>query len=112
MQNIVKAVEAEIHRQSVRAILKYGITTKIYVNYVPLAKSLGLFSGGNCLATILGEIMEEDHKNGGPLMCAVLVGSQTGMPGKGFFEKAKQLGYQVPNDQAFWKSQTQALGMP
>jgi hypothetical protein len=112
MRSIVKAVEAEIRRQSVRAILKYGISTKTYVNYVPLAKALGLFSGGIDLATILGEIMEEDHKNGGPLTCSVLVGSQSGMPGKGFFEMAKKLGYQVPDDQAFWKAQTQALGMP
>ena len=112
MQSIVKAVEAEIHRQSVRAILKYGVTTKTYVNYVPLAKALGLFSGGIKLSAILGEIMEEDHKNGGPLTCAVLVSSQTGMPGSGFFEMAKKLGYQMSNDQAFWESQTRALGMP
>jgi hypothetical protein len=112
MQNIVKAVEAEIRLQSIKAIIKYGIATKTYVNYVPLAKAVGMFSGGTELATILGEIMQEDHKSGGPLTCSVIVGSQSGMPGKGFFDMARSLGFQVPNDQAFWKSQTQALGMP
>lgn len=112
MKSIVKAVEAEIRRQSVRAILKYGITTKTYVNYVPLAKALGLFSGSGVLSSILGEIMEEDHAQGGPLTCSVVIGSRSGLPGKGFFEKARQLGYQVTDEQAFWKAQTQALGMP
>ena len=112
MKSIVQAVEAEVRRQSIRAVIKYGITTKTYVNYVPLAKAVGMFSGGSELATILGEVMTEDHAKGGPLSCAVIVGSQTGMPGKGFFDMARSLGYQVPNDQAFWKAQAQALGMP
>ena len=96
----------------VRAIIEHAIQAKTFVNYVALAKSLKLFSGGKQLAEALGDIMDEDHKAGRALTCALVVSSVSGCPGKGFFAKAQSLGHQFTNDQAFWQAQCQALGVP
>jgi hypothetical protein len=110
----IKVLEAEIRRQQVKAIIQFAIKTKQYVNYVPLAAAIGVFSGGHELAEILGSIMEEDHAVGRPLSCSVVVGTHTNIPGSGFFAMAKQLGYQIPSggEAAFAKSQANQLGLP
>ena len=95
----------------VRAIIEYALQQGQFVNYLPLAKSLKLFSGGKQLAEALGAILIEDHKAGRPLTCALVVSSTTGRPGKGFFTTARDLGYQFSNEEAFWKKQCQALGV-
>lgn len=80
--------------------------------YLPLAKSVKVFSGGKQLAMALADIMEEDDRAGRPLTCALVVSSVRGMPGDGFFTKAVALGYQMPyGEDRFWKSQCQALGV-
>lgn len=95
----------------VRSVIEYAVQSKQLVNYLPLAKSLKLFSGGKQLAEALGTIMEEDHRAGRPLTCALVTSSTSGMPGKGFFDKARALGHQFPDDQVFWQTQCQALGL-
>jgi len=96
----------------IRAVIEYAIQTQAVVNYLPLAKSLGVFSGGKQLALALASIMEEDHRDGRPLTCALVISSVKGMPGDGFFVKARSLGYQMPyGEDRFWKSQCQALGV-
>jgi hypothetical protein len=95
----------------VRAIIEFALQTKSFVNYLPLAKSLKVFSGGRQIAEALGSIMEEDDRAGRALTCALVVSSTSGLPGKGFFDKARALGYQFTDDQAFWLAQRQALGV-
>ena len=93
----------------VRAVIEHAVQAKTFIHYLPLAKSLKCFSGGKQLAQALGSIMEEDQKAGRTLTCALVVSSITGRPGKGFFQKAKDLGYQFTNDNTFWESQCKAL---
>jgi len=95
----------------VRAIIEHAVQTKSFIHYLPLAKSLKCFSGGKQLAEALGSIMEEDCKAGRALTCALVVSSTTGHPGKGFFIKAKALGYQFINYNIFWEQQCQTLGV-
>lgn len=75
-----------------------------------------MFSGGTDLAETLGEIMKEDHDQGRPLSTALVVSVRTDLPGKGFFEYARNLGYQIPNTPAdetsFARAQQQALWLP
>ena len=40
---------------------------------------------------LLGEISEWEHNHGRPLLSAVVIRKDTGMPGEGFFSLAKQL---------------------
>jgi len=95
----------------VRAIIEFVLQTKSFVNYLPLAKSLKVFSGGKQIAEALGSIMEEDDRAGRALTCALVISSTSGLPGKGFFDKARSLGYQFTDDRTFWQAQCQALGV-
>ena len=50
------------------------------------------------LANILDEINREEHKHGRPLLSAVVVQKESGHPGTGFFELARELGKQKPDE--------------
>ena len=95
----------------IRAILDYAVHSGEFVHYLPLAKSLHVFSGGKELAIVLGMIMKDDHAAGLPLSCALIRSSVTGMPGKGFFAMARQLGYTYKDEYSFWASHCVALGV-
>jgi hypothetical protein len=95
----------------IRSVIEFAVQAEIRINYLPLAKSLKLFSGSKQIGAALGSIMEEDHTAGRPLTCALVVSSTTGMPGRGFFEKARSLGYQFTDETIFWQDQCQALAL-
>jgi len=44
------------------------------------------------IGEILGAISEEEHRRGRPMISAVVVGSETSLPGQGFFSLARRLG--------------------
>ena len=44
------------------------------------------------IGSILGELSEDEHRAGRPLISAVVVASGTAVPGGGFFELARRLG--------------------
>lgn len=108
--DITKVMAAEIRYQKAKAIFKYAVETKQFLSYIPLAKAIGMFSGSQAFNELIGDIMEEDHENGAPLQCAVLVGAKD-LPGHGFFAKARTLGYQFTSDDAFHRSQLKLLGL-
>lgn len=110
--NIPPILQHSLLVTQVRAIIEYAANSKTTVNYKPLAQAVKAFSGGKLLAQALGTIMEEDHLAGRPLTCALVVSSVTDRPGKGFFDKARSLGYQMPyGEERFWASQCKALGV-
>lgn len=41
---------------------------------------------------LLGEISEDEHDHGRPMLSALAVSAVTGMPGEGFFKLARNLG--------------------
>jgi hypothetical protein len=63
---------------------------------------------------MLGEISEQTHISGKPMLSALVIRQDLGMPGKGFFELAVNLG-RLPagaSDQekkAFWKKELAAI---
>lgn len=99
----------------VQVVCKHCIITNTKTSYLAIAKATGTFSGGKELAEALGEIMREDVKEGRPLSCSVVVRTDTGRPGKGYFDCARDLGLNCPNDpageEAFWQAQITALGL-
>ena len=65
------------------------------VSYTNVARILGIDSPGHHMARevgqVLGEISEDEHRVGRPMLSAVAV-STSGYPGKGFFKLARDLG--------------------
>ena len=98
-------------RTELRGILKLCRLRRQSIHYVDIAKALGMFSGGTELATILGELMKEAHDAGEPPLSALVVRTDTGMPGDGFFTYARQLGYEFTDERAFWEMQVTLLGL-
>jgi hypothetical protein len=101
----------------VRGILRLCQSQGHTIDYLTLAKALGMFSGGSELSRILGTIQEEDDKEGKGLLSSLVVGKNSGIPGKGYFENAREvLGRDIPDDEeserAFWVSEIEKLGLP
>ena len=87
-----------------------------YVTYQEIAQMMGLPLSGNYMSSqlgqILGEISEEEHNRGRPMLSAVAVGI-SGSPGDGFFVLAKSLGYQFEDSSMgkskFWEEEKQKV---
>lgn len=96
-------------------LLTFAEEIKTSTTYVPVAKTLGVFSGGNDLAEALGEIQRIDDKAKRPFRSSLVVSVGTGVPGKGYFHMARSLGHTIgatPADEfLFWKSQMDAMGV-
>lgn len=83
-----------------------------YITYNQVAKILGISSPGNHMARevgqILGEISEDEHNVGRPMLSALAVGVN-GLPGTGFFNLARRLGKlssTTPADELeFWREE-------
>lgn len=56
---------------------------------------MGDISHRNEAGNFLGEIGEEEHNAGRPMLTAVVVGEQSNMPGEGFFGLAADLGFSI-----------------
>ena len=72
--------------------------------HVDMAKEIG---------RLLGEINEDEHNNGRPMLSAVAVEPSTRMPGEGFFHFAKELNkFQGETDEdkrEFWRDEIQRV---
>lgn len=114
-------VVTDKYRETKEYHLVYGelITAARYrgtVMYQELAQIMGLPLSGNHmqreLGQILGEISEDEHSRGRPMLSAAAVGT-SGMPGAGFFGLANDLG-SLDDDspegrRQFWESERAAL---
>jgi hypothetical protein len=64
------------------------------------------------LGHLLGEICEDEHKQGRPLLSAIVV-TQKGVPGPGFFKLARHLGRLSGSspeaEAAFWMAERDAV---
>ena len=70
------------------------------ITYSDVAKLMGISEPGHHMAVatghLLGEISDDEHGYGRPMLSAIAVSSGHGMPGSGFFElaqKTRQIGY-------------------
>ena len=86
------------------------------LTYQEIAQVLGLprtgIYMGSQIGQLLGEISEDEHRCGRPLLSAVAVGV-SGFPGQGFFALAKQLGIFESEgkdaERRFWEKERQAV---
>ena len=101
----------------VEALLDFHIEIlKTTITYVPLAKALHTFSGGNDLAGWLGDIQTSDYESKKPFRSSIVIGAPTGIPGLGYFAHAKELGCEFEDTDLgrflFWSGQMKQLGVP
>ena len=78
------------------------------ITYGALARELGLRMGE--LTAALEALMEADARAGLPLRAALCEGRFAGgLPARGFFDKAADLGFDISDPQAFASHQRRAL---
>ena len=61
------------------------------------------------LAHLLGEISRLEDEHGRPLLSAVVVQKETGRPGTGFFELARERGRTVVDEDEYFVQELQAV---
>ena len=100
--------------------------TKVYERIVKVAKNKDIITYGkvaSCagmdtnlggwnweIRNILDAISRREHRNGRPLLSAVVVNKDTVMPGAGFFKLAKELGrYNASDDLECWSKELQRV---
>ena len=96
----------------VRAARYRGTTT-----YQAVAQIMGLrLTGshmGKEIGQLLGEIVEDESRQGRPMLTAVVVSSVSGLPGPGFFNLARELGKLQGDspeaERGFWKEEIEAV---
>jgi len=86
------------------------------VPYEEIGQIMGLEAHGGMakeIGQLLGEINEDEHNNGRPMLSAVAVEPTTRMPGEGFFQFAKELGrFDGETDEdkrEFWRDEIQRV---
>jgi hypothetical protein len=73
---------------------------KELLSYSPIWKLMGLKPGNNAAKEaghMLGEISEDTHRSGKPLLSAIVINKQKKEPGLGFYILAEQLGTLLEN---------------
>lgn len=86
------------------------------IYYTELAPLVGLQKTGNLMGAeighLLGEISEDEHRAGRPLLSSIVVNS-TGKPGPGYYRCARDVGRlrgtDTAEERAFWKSEKEAV---
>jgi hypothetical protein len=102
-------------RQIVYDRLKEVARNKQLITYKELAAVAGLDwnkNYGKCrqIFAILRAICTAEVEQGRPMLSAVVVRQDTGMPGAGFFALARKLGrYQGGADHSFWLAEREAV---
>jgi len=86
------------------------------ITYGEVGEIMGIKQPGNHLSRetgqICGEISEEEHRKGNPLLSAAVVRSDTGLPGDGFFYLANELNLYRSSEETkrdFWKRELQRV---
>lgn len=95
-----------------RAVLDSCARTGRLMSYGALAAEIGLQDAGRIarLTAMLEALMEEDNAAGRPLRAALVCGRTSGgLPARGFFLKAAELGYDIRDPAAFHAAQISAL---
>ncbi len=97
--------------------LKSVANNREIIGYDAIFEIMGLRSGNHAAkeaGQMLGEISDHTCREGKPMLSAVVVNQQEGIPGSGFFELAAKLG-KFPHGasraqkEAFWKNELKAV---
>ena len=61
------------------------------------------------LTQTLEQMMHDDHAQNRPMIAAMVISKQGPLPAQGFFDKARDLGFDISDPQAFHSAQVMAL---
>lgn len=101
--------------QTIYDKLKEIAQKKRLITYKELAAAVGLDWNkdyGKCrqIFRVLRDICAAEVRQGHPMLGAVVVRQDSGMPGKGFFARARQLGrHKDSTDRSFWLAERDAV---
>lgn len=93
----------------VSTVLRYAWRRKEFVHYNDLTWAIPAHTWSKKVAQALADLMDEDFAEGRPFRSALVIGTKTGMPGKGFFTKLSDLGVQVGDPREYWEGQCREL---
>jgi len=89
-------------KEQIREMLMKAAGNNNTISYSEVGEVVGLDMANHGerskLANTLDEINREEHERGRPLLSAVVVQKESGHPGTGFFESARELGKQKPDE--------------
>ena len=111
---VEKRYKETIEYYKVYSALIYAAKDQKRLNYSDIAKIMGIPETGNYMGAetghMLGEISENEHNNGRPMLSALAHKSNYNKPGEGFYVLACQLNLLNENATAkekkdFWKTQ-------
>ena len=114
MSLVERRYKETIEYYKVYSALIYAAKGQKKLDYTDVAKIMGIAETGNYMGAetghLLGEISENEHNNQRPLLSAVVVKSNVGIPGPGFFTLACQLHKLEENatperKKIFWKNE-------
>ena len=100
----------QVKAELIRAARCRGLLT-----YEDVGPFLGIFTVGahlgNAAGQVLGEISEDEHRAGRPMLSAIVVSATNHKPGPGFADLAAKLGLLAPGQdwEPFWRQQCEAL---
>jgi len=97
-------------------VLKEIARAKDIITYIELAHRVGLPTPsaiGDAFPGFIGEVRGEISANevgkGRPMISAIVVNKDTGMPGQGFYNLARNLGRYRGNDEQTWVDEVKAV---
>jgi hypothetical protein len=87
------------------AVARRGQTTT-YSEVTARLRTLRLSPESHVFHALLGDVSRRTFDEGAPLLSAVVVTKDTGRPGGGFYDLARELGFDVPDERfaedLFW----------
>lgn len=95
----------EAVKEEIRHILIEVARARQVITYAELTAMLQtayVHYHSHLLARLLVEIGWEEMDAGRPVLPALVVTKQTGLPGHGFFKLAAERGYDISEPEAFW----------
>jgi hypothetical protein len=99
-------------KREARAVLVEIAQAGNIITYGDLAnriRTIELQADSRDLASLVGEISGDENSQRWPMLSAVVVNKQRGMPGKGFFALARELGRHVSDCDSFWVDEVRAV---
>jgi hypothetical protein len=100
-------VKAEIHALLIQVARNRELIT--YSEITAELQTATLHYHSHIFARLLNEACYDEDDAERPLLGAVVVTKQTGMPSGGFFRIAAERGYDVSDPEAFWRSELARL---
>jgi len=79
------------------------------IAYGELGEKFGILPPFRALNHALGRVSRAAHKDGRPMLSAVAVNRDTEKPGSGFYELAWELGKDLTDADAFYKSELEQV---